>query len=212
MELCCNSLLHQRCVGQAGRGASGQERAPGGATGLASCLLPLPAPCSGEVRVLCCSSQIHTVSMGPSPSPGFVHPQWVAVPISPDMLGCSQGEVERAMLMSGAPRGASLCSAPAFCPAALLWGGGRAHGHLLWPCLCPPSHTPKRGSLSEKEVCPMPFLRLQQSHFLRCGRPESPILVLAARVNWAHGETSEGWDPLCAALQIWKGKGWIWGW
>lgn len=147
MELCCNSLLHQRCVGQAGSGASGQEKAPGGATGLASCLLPLPAPCSGEVRVLCCSSQIHTVSMGPSPSPGFVHPQWVAVPISPDMLGCSQGEVERAMLMSGAPRGASCALPPRSAPLPCCGGEG---GHMDTSCgpASAPHPTPQKGEVS----------------------------------------------------------------
>lgn len=80
MELCCSSPLHQRCVGQAGSSASGQEKAPGGMTDLASCLLPLPAPSSGEVRVFCCSSQIHPDSLGPSPSPGFVHSQWWLFP------------------------------------------------------------------------------------------------------------------------------------
>lgn len=126
MELCCNSLLHQQCVGQAGSGASGQEKAPGGVTGLASCLLPLPAPCSGEVRVLCCSLQIHAVSLGLSPSPLIC---------ASSMSGCSHlprhagmqpwrgGECHAHVRCS--PR-CFLCSAPVFCPTALLRGGGQA--------------------------------------------------------------------------------------
>lgn len=162
MELCFNSPLHQRCVGQAGSSASGQEKAPGGVTGLASCLLPLLAPCIGEARVFCCSSQIYPDSLGLSASPGFVHSQRVAVPISPDMLGgCSQGEVEHAVLMSGAPRDASCSLPPRSAPLPSCEGEGRHMDTSYGPASAPHPHTPKRGSLSEKEVCPMPFLRLQ---------------------------------------------------
>lgn len=150
MELCCNSSLHQRCVGQAGSGASGQEKALGGVTDLASCLLPLPAPCSGEVRVFCCSSQIHPDSLGPSLSPGFVHSQWVAVPISPDVLGgCSQGEVEHGVLMSGAPRDASCALPPRSAPLPCCEGEGGHMDTSCGPASAPHPHTPKRGSLSE---------------------------------------------------------------
>lgn len=143
MELCCNSPLHQCCVGQAGSSASGQEKAPGGATAL----LPLPIPCSGEVRVLCCSSQIHPVSLGPSPSPGFVHSR-VAVPVSPDVLGGhSQGEVEHAMLMSGAPRGASCALPPRSAPLPCSEGEG---GHMDTSCgpASAPHPTPQKGEVS----------------------------------------------------------------
>lgn len=148
MELCCNSPLHQWCVGQAGSSASGQEKAPGGVTGLASCLLPLAASCRGEVRVLCCASQIHPVSLGPSPSPGFVHSQWVAVPISPDMLGgCSHGEVERAMLVSGAPRGASCALPPRSAPLPRSEGEG-GHPDTSYGPASAPHSTPQKGEVS----------------------------------------------------------------
>lgn len=148
MELCCNSPLHQRCVGQAGSGASGQEKAPGGAATVASCLLPLPVPCRDEVRVLCCSSQIHPVSLGSSSSPGSVHSRWVAVPISPDMLGgCSQGGVECAVLMSGTPRGSSCALPPRYAPLPCCEGEGR-HMDTSYGPASAPHPTPQKGEVS----------------------------------------------------------------
>lgn len=53
----------------------------------------------------------------------------------------------------------------------------------------------------------MQLLWLKQSHFCAASSPSPRALCWLLGQRWAHGETSEGWHPLCTALQIWKGKG-----
>lgn len=158
MELCCNSPLHQGVLGKQVAVPQGKRKPQVG-------------------RLLCCLCQPCAVvrsgsCVAPHKSPQFL---WAGCCVSPDVLGgCSQGEVEHAGLMSGAPRGASCALPPRSAPLPCSEGEG---GHMDASCgpASAPHPTPQKGEVSVRRKS-APCLSFDCSSHIFCaaGSP-SPL-------------------------------------
>lgn len=151
MELCCNSPLRQRHVGQAGSGAQGEEEAPGGATGLwpAACC-PCQPPAAVWPGSYIAPLQSPSIPPGPSPLPGFVHPQLVAVPVSPKHALMQPGQGRACCThVRRSPR-CFLCSACVrSAPLPFCEGEGGRTGTSCGPASAPhPTH--QKGEVAER--------------------------------------------------------------
>lgn len=214
VELCCNSPLCQQSVGQAGSDARGEEEASG-ARGwfVASCPLPLPALCSGVAGVLHHSLPEPLDSCGTIPLTWFCASSAGGYPVSPKHALMQPGRGAVCCAPVGQSPRCFLCSAcMRSAPLPLCKGEGERTDTSCRPASAPhPTH--RKGEVAERrKSAPCSCCGCSSHIFSAAGSPSPRSLCWLPGRCWAHGETGEGWDPICAALQIWKGKGWIWGW
>lgn len=156
--------------------------------------------------------QSPSISVAPSLLPGFV-PRLVAVPVSPKYTLMQPGRGAVCCAPVGQFPRCFLCSACVrSAPLPLCKGEGERTDTSCHPASAPhPTH--RKGEVAERrKSAPCSCCGCSSHIFSAAGSPSPRSLRWLPGRCWAHGETGEGWDPICTALQIWKGKGWIWGW